>query len=226
MKKTYKRLRVVLGLLLLGIIINALWEIGIKPLFPYLRDFFLNLTSLGIQSVKDKTYLSIAKGFHEYSSLGSYIILMILYVYAIVCFSVYVIVISRRLRERTMELSREIEGIEKEQKTLNDLEEMVESMKRRSKWLVRASYLMLVVTSLGLWIVLINSFRLEYINSAITHYQQVLNICDPYLSDNNKKRVVSSFAQIRKKEHYVVIIKELEKIATEKGQYVSKFEAW
>jgi len=70
MKKVYKIIGGFLGIIALSLIGNALWEIVIKPSYPYLRDFFLNIASLGIESLKDSTYESIAKGFHEYPTFA------------------------------------------------------------------------------------------------------------------------------------------------------------
>jgi len=226
MKRIFRRIGPVLRFVFLSLLAIVLYEIVLKPILPHLRDFFLDVTSLGIQAEKDKTYLAIAKGFHESSSLAINRLLMVFLSYFFVCVSVYLVVNFRRTREGARKLIREIEAVEEEQKSENDLKEKGELIQRLIKWLMPFAYLALFLGVVALGIAFVRSSQYKYINSAVTHYRQVLNICDPYLNDSDKKRIVSTFAQIRKKEHYVAVIKELEKIATEKGQYVPKFEAW
>lgn len=229
MKKTARRIGVVLGLILLGIVVNALWEIVLKPILPSLRNFFLSMASMGIQSLRDNIYKNIAKGFNETPGLDSYtLITMLLCGFAILIFFL-IIDMSREERKKISELTEEInntEGASIESISKADPQKSLETLSKRSKRLLRDMWLSIPLCFFVIAVFAFHAIELTYINSAVTHYRQVLNICDPYLNDSDRKRIGSTFAQIRKKEHYIAVIKELENIATKKRQYVPKFEAW
>ena len=69
-------------------------------------------------------------------------------------------------------------------------------------------------------------FRTAYINSAVTHYESLLKISAPYIDNDTEKRIISSFAQIKNKNDYVIIIDKLKRISTENGQSVPEFSIW
>ena len=228
MKKICKQVGVILAVIALGVIGSGLWEVVFKPIFSKLRDFFLNVTSLGIQSLKDETYQMIAQGFHEYSSLET--ILTITYLFFVFVFfgSLYILFSAHKLRRESLNSTEKSNDENSATDHRSNGQRAIElGLSTRIKnWFVYLAYLMLFFNLFLIGNVAFGSFQIKYVNCAITHYQQLLNICDPYISANDKKHIVSTFAQINNKDDYVSVIEKLKKIAKEKIQSIPKFEAW
>ena len=92
--------------------------------------------------------------------------------------------------------------------------------------LIKWSYIAFVSVIALFTVSMISTIRLQYINSAISHFQQVLAICSPYLEPEKEKQIISSFAQIRSQKEYVNILNELKEIAKTNKLYVPKFNIW
>jgi hypothetical protein len=236
-EKTKKRILTLLGIVILSILAMVLYDIFIKPMGFLLRDFFLNLTSLWIQSIKDSTYQMIAKGFHEQASCLSYSLVNFIVAYFALAVLVLLLLLAQYQRKRiSNHLDETLETSDKESETSDKFDELLESpesflqgwsrLVKLYKWLVPALYVVIIFGVVTLVVSEIRSRRLKYINSAITHYQQVLCISEPFLNDIEKKQSISSFAQIQNKEDYISAVGKLEKIARENNQHVPKFEAW
>jgi len=204
MIKIYKSRGAVLALLVLGVVGNGVWGIAVRAPLYSARDFFLNITSLGIQSLKDDTYKTIARGFHEAASYETYSMFIILCCAVLLLASLYY-------------MPEKLAAIRDKKKSLEAT---------NAKWLVRISSALFVAVVLFTGWAMADSVRHSYINSAVTHYQQALAICEPYLSDNHKKRIVSSFAQIKNRDDYVSVLDKLENIVKQNQRDIPHFEAW
>jgi len=214
MKKVFKQIGTCLGIVLLGILGTALWEIAINPLLPHLRDIVLDTVSLGIQSVKDGTYELIAKGVPNHPQFSSDFLSFGLTIFL----SFIILAVGTVVIEAIRKVIYERQGKPKKKET-----EEFKFTRKFAKWTGNVAFAILILF-VSIW--LYNSMRISYANSALMHYRQVLRICEPYLNDNDKKSVVSSFAQIRKRDDYLAVVKSLEKLAGENGQYVPQFKVW
>jgi hypothetical protein len=70
--RKYFRLSVVLavvGALVLGALGSGLWELLFKPLLTWITTLFLNIATLGINSLRDDLYAEIAKGIYDRAGL-------------------------------------------------------------------------------------------------------------------------------------------------------------
>jgi hypothetical protein len=59
----------VVGALVLGALGSGLWELLFKPLLAWITTLFLNIATLGINSLRDDLYAEIAKGIYDRSGL-------------------------------------------------------------------------------------------------------------------------------------------------------------
>lgn len=67
---------------------------------------------------------------------------------------------------------------------------------------------------------------LNYVNLAITHFEQSLNIVRPYISNEREKMIVSKYSQIDEREDYVLVMKNIEEIAKQNGVQLPDFSIW
>jgi hypothetical protein len=212
-----------------------------KPALSSSRDFILNLISFGIEGFKDTAYIEISKGLHEGVSVELLsrftfllVILTILFISHILEQLADAKYKREKLTERVNEIIRRVEdtGEEKEKeqspedmkKSLLDLRQSMETSS-----LLRfkiASYSLILITVVIVSFAVVESIRTTYVNSAVTHFQQMYNIALPFMDDNKKVEILASFAQIKKRSDYVSIVDDLKTVAQSNGQTVPDFSAW
>ena len=60
----------------------------------------------------------------------------------------------------------------------------------------------------------------ELFESEILHqFNQYLNICKPYISDNEEEKFISEYTQIKNRQDYAQIMEKLHEIAQKNNQY-------
>lgn len=220
-----------IGVILIGIASNAIWEFLFKPLLLFTQNSFLTLTTLGIQEFKNTAYVEIAKA--NYDRAGLYLLSQFVYLsdLLVVASIVILFLVLKEMKKRHRELSSRPRQVKD-----NEIQDDVpgpESLKSRLAQLDR-NYQQTVKwftvgAALALLFVITNftfAAREQYIVSAVLHFEQLLEICAPYLEENKMKLLSSKFAQIKNRNEYERIIFELRSIAEENGQSVPKFDIW
>lgn len=176
-----------IGTILLGALGSGAWEYIVKPLLSYSLNSILDLSTLGIEALKNDIYLSIAQGFSERNSIQIYTFITTLY-FGIVL-SVY-FTILKKIKKKTHK---------------NEDEDGISNNKQFSKK-IYLSFLLIFVFFI---FVSIQNVRLQYINNSIIHYNQLMNISKPFISDIEVKKFDSDFALIKNKNDYERIINDL-----------------
>ncbi|MFX0199722.1 MAG: hypothetical protein ACFFCW_26670 [Candidatus Hodarchaeota archaeon] len=210
-----------------GAIGSGVWIHIFGPLIYWSRDKILTVTTLGIQAFKDSTYQQIASGFHESASDTLLFDFRYLLMMVFILVTLHLIVRGREIRRRIQKDIDQLEKTEEEKKpSLEDLHEKFSLAHTRSNRIVKRGYILFMFAIIWSMVFMISTIRLRYINSAISHFQQVLTICSPYLEPGKEKQVISSFAQIRSQKEYVNLLDDLKKIATTNKLYLPKFNIW
>jgi len=88
------------------------------------------------------------------------------------------------------------------------------------------SRVFIIYTLFVIVVVIFAVARIQYINSAVTHFKQLYDITSPYIDDKAQEIYVSKFAQIRNKKDYSDLISEFEAIAKKNGQNIPEFTIW
>ena len=192
--------RGILGLLVvvfLGALGSGLWLHALEPFVI----FILRLASLGFDTYKVDVYKEIARGLHEYASYALFGTVTAIWVglqLGLLLALFTLMWFKAKMRER---------------------EERIRSAK---KWVYAYGLLFVFLSTAQL----IAVARHTYINSAVTHFRQVLRIASPYLDESEQAVILSQFAQVKSKEDYVRIVDRLADSAETHGQNVPPFDPW
>ena len=209
----------ILGAIFLGAVGSGVWENLLGPLLRSSRDLVLNISSLGINKFRDSVYVSIAKDFHELSSVNVHIALeMFFFVLFIFC-SVALIILRRALLDR---LGKIQDGQNQREEKKDPSYLLAGKVWRSMSWLAAIVSIYLIFATISF----VQGIKYAYINSAVTHFHQLLTISAPYLDTKNRERISSSFAQIKNKNDYQQIIDNLRKVAVENKQQPPDFDIW
>lgn len=195
-KKFLKSVYFILSAIALSIIGNAFWELIIKPFIKKYPSLLINILTLGMQKSKDLIYSEIARNNHQSISIAIY--------FLVVFASYYFIFIN------IIDIWR---GEYSSGKKINEDEITQQKLNRMQK---KLKYLKLLTTLLFVslyFFVAVSFFRSMYINSAITTYNQWQTIIKPYISENESKKISSSFALIKSESDYLNILKVISTIA-------------
>jgi hypothetical protein len=195
------------GTILLAIFSNAIWEYIIEPSSNIGFRWLLNISTLGVTKFKDQLYSDIAKGMHEDASMQLYI-LFIAFLSAFLILSILKVFIYKHLQER---------GEAKEPSKVFRLLAFLN--RNKVFYYFSIAYLIFAVTFF-----ILTSARLKYVNRAVTHYNQLINILASDIPTENILIYNSRFAQIQNKDDYVRLIHELKGIAVERNKKVPNFE--
>ena len=220
------------GVILIGVLTNALWEFLFKPSLLTAQNLILNLSTLGVQRFKDSMYIDIASGHHDRASLqllGNFVGLS---AGVLVGAVIGIFALSRSVWRENDALIKRINCLgepEQEMKPFTkedaiDETEKIKNRLRKSDRLAFATALIVLVVVAG---ALTSGIRIAYADSAVAHFEQILSIASPYLVEPRREEFLrSAFSQIRNKDDYEKIILELSAIAQKNGQHVPDFKIW
>jgi hypothetical protein len=101
---TWRKALAIIGLLVIGAVGSSISDLIFKPLMVSLSDFFLNIATLGLSSVRDGMYQDIAKANYERTGAVLLASLMGIQLGIAMCLIIFVAVVaSPRLTERLKE---------------------------------------------------------------------------------------------------------------------------
>ncbi len=217
----------VLGYLLVGALSNPLWLYILRPLIGHTRDWVLDLATLGVQSFKDNIYVEVARGFHELSGAGTFLFLVIFQIAAVTLLLLWTFLRFRSIKERYSELLDEKDTTDgQEVETRMSSDEIRESLGRYERSQRKYFYLLIPAAIMLVTLLLLLSAQVLYVNSAVSHFHQILRIASPYLDEGEEAFILSEFAQIHNKEDYVRIVERLVTTARMNGQDIPIFDPW
>ena len=145
------------------------------------------------------------------------------FVVFIILFSIKAIKDSYKIKQKIDDLINKING-KHSRKTNEELLCELNSMKTSK--LIKSSYALLLMNVFASVLFFFGFYVDFYINSAITHFNQMNNIVAPYISENEIIKIKSDFAQIKDRESYKIIIMKLEKISIQNNLSLPKFDIW
>ncbi len=108
--------------------------------------------------------------------------------------------------------------------------EIADMKNRKFKRLLTRMYWgnVMTIIEITLFVVVVgfNFVTTSYEINAISHFQQMISIDSPFITDKDRLLFVSRFAQIKNSNDYTTLVKQIEDIATKNGQDVPSFTIW
>lgn len=207
----------IVGIIFLGALGSGLWSLVFNPLFKRFGKFFMSVSSLGLKSVQNQIYAEVAKGHRDRS------VKILMRIVIGVVFILIMIPFVSELKSKLLdqELKEAVQIVKNNNPNAGNFEDMVNNElkkireERHSKSRVKMSILCLVV----LLILFFRHLRIILIESSISHFEQCTNVCLPYLTDDEHKKILSDFALIKNKDDYSAIMNKLKEVA-ERGNLI------
>jgi hypothetical protein len=201
----------IVGGLVLGAFGSGLWEVAFKPVLGGCGRLFLSLVTLGIGSARDSVYANSAKGFRELAST-----IMLQWALGVaIGISTAACVEGIRLA-RKMKLLQTATTSEKPSPSLE-----VEARKHaRFSWI---SFFVIITVGTAAFAQI---SMIGYANTLTAYAHRSLDICAPYLTDQQEKVFRSEFALVKTRADYLDIVHRLSIIAEAKGKKLPEFSPW
>lgn len=193
------------GLILIGILANGLWDTAIGPVIMWLVNTCFDLMSLAFHSYSNSAYKEIAQGLHEGPSTTILGVVTIVFVGAMILPLLYG---PGGLFQKIKKYKQE-ENIDKSKLFGKIMNNIINTL--------RLLLCVILLMTLPL------CSRMLYINKAITQFNHAFRICSPFLGPEEEEVILSDFAQIQCKEDYAKIMEKFELIASENGAKINKF---
>lgn len=196
----------IIGTILLGAIGSGVWELAFAPMASRIGRGILTVFTLGLESARDGIYQSVAKGHHELPSLYLYGFLAIL-----VMFFPLFIVLPAFARAR---IRRALTS-----KVPTELESMRRRLQRR----------LFGVTAVGMLLgaaFFVRFVMHNYVNLAVTYFEQSMRIVGPYLEVYQERQLRSDFASIKNKRDYTELMSKIREVAKRHGKELPQFTVW
>jgi hypothetical protein len=192
----------VIGSLVIGALGSGLWSWMFEPVLSRVGKGILNLVTLGISSLKDNVYSTAAQGLHEVPSLHVHLFVITIMVTLPLTISVFGLLLLR-------------------QKSATAARRSLSRGRLRQLILLYVFFICVFGSSLFVTFLLNNQANLT-----VTHFQQSLRICRPYMTPNEYIRFESDFAQMRKRDDYLRLSDSLGAVARKNNETLPKFEPW
>ncbi len=229
-KRILKGIATILGAIFVGALGSGVWQSILSPMLRFARNWILDLASLGVESYRDEIYRQIATGLSGNANLRILFLSSVIFGGLLIAIVQYFFMRFSRIRDRHRDMLEELEkdkqGFDQVKITREGLEGKLEAAGHLIKSAWRGIYLLMGLVALAITLQIMTFASVSYVNSATSHYQQVLKIASPYLDDNERLLVESKFAQIQNRQGYVEIVDRLASVARQHGQFVPDFQPW
>jgi hypothetical protein len=222
--KKVRWLLAVAGTLLLGALGSGIWQDILRPVVHISTRWVLDVASIGMKNYKNSVYEQIAADNHTLVAVYTQIIVLY-FLLPVVMFS------SLFAYSRLLKLRRLIRDYLGEDEPMNELsadalkQQAISDLKRTAVFSA-ALWIAAILCCAGIMTLIVSAARLAYVDSADTHYHQVLRLVSPYLDAHEILQVDSDFSQIGSREDYVKLLTNLEQPCRSHGRTVPQFDPW
>jgi len=194
-KKKIKLILGIIGLIFLGALGNALWDI-IVPVGNWFLNIIFKITTLGLSSFDDAFYRSVAKGLHEESSLETLgLITIIIAVY-----------IGGELGKIIIEYT-EWHPTKKIKKMSSD--EQDKYLKKLNLSSRRFAYIKAITLIIFTSFIIFRQATIFKRNHEVTRFRQVFTMTKFVMNEEEEELILTRFAAIQNKQDYWDVINTL-----------------
>lgn len=205
----------VVGAILVGAIGSGVWQSVLGPALHAISRWLLDLASLGLTSYKTNVYRSIAADNQSVVSLIGFLS------------STTVLILTMLVAAMHLLDWTDDESIKRTDPELTvTADALTKGFSADIGWVRLAPQVVVLLVPIILGGEVLTFVKLNYVNSADSHYHQVLRVVSPYLNDHERAMVESDFAQVGSREDYIKVLSRLEKLAKDNGRTVPQFDPW
>jgi hypothetical protein len=206
----------ILGIIFLGALGSGLWTLLLEKPTRKIGGIFFKISTLGINSLRDKLYAEVARPCKERSA--RFILKVLFFAVLLCCVLVFSIVQhldpfrqphgSPQLERIKQVLSNDDSTKEQKQQAVKELE--AHWKEARFNLLISSGLFFLLLMSPLLW----NYTKLSFIDSYRAYLDQARDICMPYFNPDEYNKLLSDIGQIKSKEDFTRVKQRLEEIAS------------
>jgi len=201
----------IVATIFLGALGSGLWSLVFEPLLKKFGKLFLTASTLGLKSMRNAIYAEIAKGHRDRGVK----ILMLALITATTVPAIIPFAFESRQKLHEEELSKAVQVISKnnvsKQESENKITEELDKIAKARR--AKAKTQLLLMSSILVFILMFQFFRIIQIESTISHFERCMNICLPYFIGNEYNEARSAFALINTREDYLNVMGQLETVA-------------
>jgi len=199
----------IIGTIVLGALGSGFWDLALKSSLFFLMSAALNLSTLGLNSLKDDVYIMVARQDTARASLETLYLVTLLIIGLISAFIAYV-------DGKIAALKRKREPPEMRQ----------ESIQRAEETIVRAVRVLAICAGIVIVTLMFRFIKLSYANAAALYFHQSLTICRPMLTDEQEKMFLARFAAMNSRRDYIDLLSDLEETSKRYGKELPPFRIW
>jgi cation transport ATPase len=201
----------VIGALILGALGSGLWELLFKPLLFWVSTVFLNIATLGINSLRDDLYVEIAKG-HDPSGLITFNIIVAAGL-GIFVFFVFIVPFITWLTIGEFVRKRSLGRSKTSSHKFLFFRRTILPFSQRVRFLRGATILFAATAALQVGMFIIIAARETFIANGVVYLDQSQRAIAPYLTDNERIELRSRAAQMKSRLDFDKLNSEIVKAA-------------
>lgn len=192
-----------LGVIALGVLGSAVWELAVRPLGDVGIKLTLNVVTLGLDSLRDGLYADAARGSIERVSAVTLMIVSSM-LFGLLGGTLG----ARRAKRRHIAMISELDSLTHEELNLKkqEIQIKIERLEKQRRYVF-------VIAGVTVITIYFMAQRAIYVNGLTSYFERMYAVSAPYLSENERLKVRSEFFLIKNRSEYVKLLDKLKSTA-------------
>jgi len=206
-----------MGLLLMGAVGSALWEILARPVLIGFSALLMTIGTLGVPSLRDNVYVDVARGLHEDPSIT--LVAMAIGALGVILFVLVRSALIAQAGHDDFELDSSAQPA-----GWSDRIWRRRNLNFKLLGGMRETAITINVVLLVVCVVLLS--RLFYVNQAIVHFRQCFDAASPYMSEQEEEEILGQFSSMQSRADFIAVTGRLERTVRSHGKHWPEFTIW
>lgn len=199
------------GTVVIGIASSGLWEIAIKPILAWVAEITLQISTLGIDLMRDKIYQDVALGVNERAGLQilqsiagtitAFTIFIVISMFWIICWK------NKRV-------------------TMGDVKIFPSGRFGDVLFSDRMAYINAGLILFMIATINVSVVQTQYATAAEGHIKRLITIASPFIEEKEIKSLNARVALISSRSDYISIMEHIAAIIKSNGEKVPKFDVF
>jgi len=206
-----------LGMLFMGAVGSALWEIVASPILSGFSGLLMTIGTLGVPALRDEVYIDVARGLHEDPSIT--LVAMAIGVLGVVLFFLVRSALTAQVGDDDFEPDSSAQPARRGDRVWR--RRTSSSKLQGGTW---AKALAVNVVLLVMCGVLLS--RLFYVNRAIVYFRQCFDAASPYISEQEEEEILGQFSSMQSRADFIAVTGHMERTVRTHGKHWPEFTIW